>query len=247
MQSSKIKTDVNLLGYQIYAGRLEDYDFTDKKRNIIVNTINAYSYVITKQDNDFKRALQNSDILLPDGFPIVFASKFLYGIKIKKIAGEDIFKFLMHNANSKSLKVFFLGSSIETLEKIKSKSTLDYPNVTIGYYSPPYKSVFNSKDNEFMTNVINVFQPDILFIGMTAPKQEKWVQQNKNLINSQIICSIGAVFDFYAGTNKRPSKFWVDLRLEWFIRLLKEPKRLWKRYLLYSPLFFIDVVRAKIK
>ena len=98
-----------------------------------------------------------------------------------------------------------------------------------------------------MINAVNNFKPDVLFIGMTAPKQEKWAFKNKNQLDAKIICSIGAVFDFYAGTVVRPHPFWINLRLEWFIRLLKEPKRMWKRYLYYGPVFIISILTKKIK
>jgi N-acetylglucosaminyldiphosphoundecaprenol N-acetyl-beta-D-mannosaminyltransferase len=94
-----------------------------------------------------------------------------------------------------------------------------------------------------MLEAIRKFSPDVLFVGMTAPKQEKWVEACRGSIRAGVVCSIGAVFDFYAGTVKRPSAFWIRLNLEWFIRLLNEPRRLWKRYLIYSPLFFIDMMK----
>lgn len=98
-----------------------------------------------------------------------------------------------------------------------------------------------------MIDEINVFMPDVLFIGMTAPKQEKWAHEHKTLLDARIICSIGAVFDFYAGTVVRPNKIWINLGLEWFVRLLKEPKRMWKRYLFYGPVFIKLMLKEKIK
>ena len=98
-----------------------------------------------------------------------------------------------------------------------------------------------------MIKAVNRFQPEVLFVGMTAPKQEKWSFQHKDQLNTKIICSIGAVFDFYAGTVERPSPFWINLGLEWFIRLIKEPKRMWKRYLYYGPIFIKMMVVHKIK
>jgi N-acetylglucosaminyldiphosphoundecaprenol N-acetyl-beta-D-mannosaminyltransferase len=95
-----------------------------------------------------------------------------------------------------------------------------------------------------MIAAINAFKPDILFVGMTAPKQEKWVYAHKAQIDARIICSIGAVFDFYAGTVKRPSAFWINLGLEWLPRLLKEPRRLARRNFISTPAFLWDVVRA---
>jgi N-acetylglucosaminyldiphosphoundecaprenol N-acetyl-beta-D-mannosaminyltransferase len=98
-----------------------------------------------------------------------------------------------------------------------------------------------------MISAVNSFGPDVLFVGMTAPKQEKWSYLHKNQLTAKIICPIGAVFDFYAETIKRPSKFWIDLRLEWFIRLVKEPKRMSKRYLYYGPVFAFDLLKMKVR
>src|SRR5690606_5271371 len=86
---------------------------------------------------------------------------------------------------------------------------------------------------------------DVLFIGMTAPKQEKWAFVHKGALDAKVICSIGAVFDFYAGTVERPGMAWVNLGLEWFIRLVKEPKRMWKRYLYYGQIFIKDLMVEK--
>lgn len=85
------------------------------------------------------------------------------------------------------------------------------------------------------------FHPKFLFIGMTAPKQEKWAYANKEFLEAPIICSIGAVFDFYAGTVKRPGKAWINWGLEWLVRFAKEPRRMWVRYGYYGPVFFKDL------
>ncbi|MDF4221138.1 WecB/TagA/CpsF family glycosyltransferase [Maribacter sp. M208] len=114
------------------------------------------------------------------------------------------------------------------MAKIGERLKVDYPNVTFGIYSPPYKPEFSEEDNSKMIEAVNAFQPDVLFVSMTAPKQEKWSHANKDLLVAKIICSIGAVFDFYAGTVECPNKIWQDLGLEWLGRLLKEPKRMAK-------------------
>lgn len=98
-----------------------------------------------------------------------------------------------------------------------------------------------------MIGAVNSFQPDVLFIGMTAPKQEIWASQHKSSLNVKTICTIGAVFDFYAGTVNRPNAFFIKMGLEWLGRLLKEPKRLWKRYLYYGPVFIALILKEKLK
>ena len=113
----------------------------------------------------------------------------------------------------------------------------EHPGVRAGFFSPPFKAEFSKDDNESMIKAINEFDPEVLFVGMTAPKQEKWVHENRHLLNAKVICSIGAVFDFYAGTKKRPGKLWRKTGLEWLPRFFMEPGRLWKRNLVSTPLF----------
>jgi N-acetylglucosaminyldiphosphoundecaprenol N-acetyl-beta-D-mannosaminyltransferase len=233
---------VPLLDYSIYNGDLWDCARTGKT---LINTINQYSFCIAEKDVAFKKALQQSDILLPDGMAVVSAVKLLNGRKIKKIAGADIHHFLLDDLNKKGGSCFYLGSSESTLLKITTRLTIEFPNIKVGTFSPPYKSEFSDTDNEQMLKAVNAFQPDVLFVGMTAPKQEKWSFEHKEQLDAKIICSIGAVFDFYAGTIVRPHPFWIQLRLEWFIRLVKEPRRMWKRYLYYGPIFIKLILREK--
>lgn len=238
------KLSVDSLGYHIYASGLESLPLNHQT---LVNTINQYSYCIAEDDIDFKKALQGSDVLLPDGVAIVKAVKFVSGYNIKKIAGADIHEYCLQKLNRENGKCFYLGSSLNTLQKIEKRITTEYPNIAVAYFSPPYKPTFSSEDNEAMITAVNSFKPDVLFIGMTAPKQEKWAYHHKEKLNTKLIYSIGAVFDFYAGTVERPGKIWIDLGLEWLGRLVKEPKRMWKRYLYYGPIFIIFILRKKFK
>jgi N-acetylglucosaminyldiphosphoundecaprenol N-acetyl-beta-D-mannosaminyltransferase len=239
---NNLLSTVKLKDYFIFNGNLNQIGSTYKT---LINTINQYSFCIAEEDLVFKKALQGSDILLPDGMAIVAAVKLLSGTQIKKIAGADVHLHLLQELELKGGSCFYLGSSEDTLLKITTRLSAAFPHIKVGTYSPPYQSEFSDADNQQMLNAVNNFQPDVLFVGMTAPKQEKWAHTHKEQLDTKIICSIGAVFDFYAGTVERPSQFWIDLRLEWFIRLLKEPKRMWKRYLYYGPVFVWLVLREK--
>jgi N-acetylglucosaminyldiphosphoundecaprenol N-acetyl-beta-D-mannosaminyltransferase len=233
---------MQLLGYNITTS----FPTTFKNTPSVINTINPHSYCISKKDLEFEYALEQSDCLFPDGIGIVWAAKFLKGEKIKKIAGYDIFMHFANQLNQENGSCFFLGASNETLEKIKNRMKLDFPNVEVNSYSPPYKAQFTLEESYEMLKIINKHNPDILFVGMTAPKQEKWVSQFFAEIDTKIICSVGAVFDFYAGTVKRPSAFWIKLGLEWLPRFLKEPKRLAERNLISTPLFIFEVLKHKL-
>jgi N-acetylglucosaminyldiphosphoundecaprenol N-acetyl-beta-D-mannosaminyltransferase len=154
----------------------------------------------------------------------------------------------MNKLNKTGGKCFFLGSSQDTLDKIVAKAKMEFPKIQVEVFSPPYKPTFSEEENAEMISRVNAYNPDVLFVGMTAPKQEKWAYTHYDKLNINAhIGSIGAVFDFYAGTVDRPSPFWINLGLEWFIRLIKEPKRMWKRYLYYGPIFIKMIVEQKLK
>lgn len=234
---------VQISKYNIFDSNIDA--ILSKKGRIVINTINAHSYVVAKKDKEFKEALLKSDVLLPDGEGIVMMAKTLKGKKITKIAGADIHNFLLKHANTNKLKCFYLGSSQNTLNLIKKKLSKNYHNIDFNFFSPPFKPVFSDIDNENMISKINSFKPDILFVGMTAPKQEKWVFQNKDYINANIICSIGAVFDFIAETKKRAPQWIINLKMEWLHRAFTS-WRLTKRYLYSNPLFLIEILKLKI-
>jgi len=232
-----------LFGYSIFTSELGQINLESK---CVINTLNQYSYMIAERDPLFKKALLSSDILLPDGVGILAASKLIKGKRIIKIAGYDMHEFLLDKLNIAKGKCFYLGSSNNTLNKIKKRIAIDYPNISVECFSPPFKTKFSDEENSSIVEKINLFQPNILFVGMTAPKQEKWIHEHKDQLNVNILCSVGAVFDFYAGTIKRPKQFWIDMGMEWIVRLSHEPRRMWKRYLFYGPIFLTKILKMKL-
>lgn len=228
-----------------YTKLLSSLNDIKEGRNIQINTINAHSYNVAKNDSTFAKVLFESDYLLPDGQSVAWAKKWLTGEKVKRIAGYDLFLWEMQRINAMGGKCFFLGSTKETLLKIKAKATLEFPNVILESFSPPYKSEFSDEDNQEIIGAVNCFKPDVLFVGMTAPKQEKWVFQNLQDLQVGHICSIGAVFDFYAENIPRAPQKWQEVGLEWLFRLINEPKRMWKRYIWGNTLFICYIFQEK--
>lgn len=216
----------------------------------MINTINAHSYNTALKDSLFADALMKCDALIPDGASIVKACKLLKAKSQPKerIAGWDLFVLEMERLNTNGGGVcFFMGSTNEVLTTIKERAATDYPNIEVKSYSPPYKPKFSEEDNNIIISHINEAKPNLLWIGMTAPKQEKWVYENWNKLDIDChVGTIGAVFDFYAGTIKRAPLWWQRHSLEWLYRLLKEPKRMWRRYLIGNSLFLYNVLREKL-
>ncbi len=238
----------NVLGYEVFSSTLDVLDPDVDK--VLINTISPNSYGLALKDKQFENALKNTDLLVLDGIGIALGSLLINSKNIKKICGQDCFDYLMDLSNKNKWKVFFLGSTNETLKKISDKANIEFPYVTIGNYSPPYKSEFSKDDNTFMVEAINSFNPDVLFVGMTAPKQEKWAYQHRDLVNARIISTIGNVFDWYAGNSKRPAKIWIDLRLEWFARIFMRPeifRRNTGNQLRFLRDVFLHITHIKIK
>jgi N-acetylglucosaminyldiphosphoundecaprenol N-acetyl-beta-D-mannosaminyltransferase len=235
--------------FPVFKGDLKEIDYKNRK-HFVINTISPNSFGLSTKNEKVKEALQNSDILILDGLYFGWVALFKKGIKINRIAGWDAFMFFSNELNSNHGRVFFLGSSDATLSKIKKKFSVEFPNVEVGCFSPPFKDVFLEEDNKEMYNAINSFRPDVLFVGMTAPKQEVWSYQNKENLNTNIICSIGNVFDWYAGNSVRPSVFWQKLGLEWLVRIFLRPE-IFRRNIGNQMIFFwyllLDLLHLKKK
>ncbi len=227
---------------------------------VLINTINAHSFNVAQRDELFAEALKNGDYLIPDGVSIVKACRFLNTESQPKerIAGWDLFTIEMtklekkwealakDDRNTHKLKVMFMGSSEKVLGMIRERASRDYPFLEIVTYSPPYKPEFTEEENNAIVDAINKANPDLLWIGMTAPKQEKWAYSHWHELDIHChVGTIGAVFDFYAGTRRRAPIWWQSHSLEWLYRLLIEPRRMWRRYVIGNPLFLKNIQKEK--
>lgn len=219
---------VESMGYTVFSDNLEKV-LLEKGVAKTLNTMSPNSYGIATKDAAFDKALKASDYLVLDGVYFALSTLLMKGKNMKKNQGPEIFYHFMERVQKESGRVFFLGASVETLEKMKSRAAQDYPDVEIGYHSPPYKPEFTDEENQEMLDLVNDFEPDILFVGMTCPKQEKWSDQHKGVLKTSLICSIGAVFDWYAGNQKEIAPIWWKLRLAWLIRTINRPEIL-RRY-----------------
>ena len=225
---------------------------------LLVNTVNAHSYNTAQKDQLFAEALTRGDVLIPDGVSVVKACRWI-GAKSQpreRVAGWDLFAFEMarlEKLSAESLsrrgekkRVMFMGSSEKVLALIRERCAEVYPSLEVATYSPPYKPEFSADDNRAIIQAINTANPDLLWIGMTAPKQEKWTYSH--WAELQIHChvgTVGAVFDFFAGTVRRAPLWWQRHGLEWLYRLLKEPRRMWRRYIIGNALFLWNIMKEK--
>lgn len=210
---------------------------------------NPHSYTVSLGDEPFAAALRAADCLVADGVGVVIASRLLGGRIADRVTGSDVFYGVLRRMNADgSMRVFFLGATEETLTDIRQRMAQDYPNVEVaGTYSPPFKPDYSQAELDAMIAAVNAAKADVLWVGMTAPKQEKWIFDNLPALDVKFAGAIGAVFDFYTGRVKRSHPVFQRLGLEWLPRLLQQPKRLWRRMFVSAPVFMWHVILQKLR
>ncbi|SLM49617.1 conserved protein of unknown function [Nitrospira japonica] len=199
---------------------------------------NPHSLVVAHDDPDFQRALVQAEFVVADGVGVSLMAR-VTGLQIgPRIAGLDYFAAVLNALQARGAgRVFFFGSSQRVLDLIAARFVMEFPSLTLcGVLSPPFGE-WDEAENSKMIRHINEARPDVLWVGMTAPKQEKWVERNRRQLRVPVIGSIGAVFDFYAGTYQRAPSWVCRMGFEWMYRFMLEPRRMWKRNVVSAPKF----------
>lgn len=219
----------------------------DQNGHLWAACLNPHSWVVASERPGFAAALQAAELVVPDGIGIVLASRWRGGRIRERVTGFDLFTGL-HDALAArgGGRVFFLGSTPEVLAEISDRMKRDWPALSVaGTYSPPFVAQFSAADTAAMIAAVNAARPDVLWVGLTAPKQEEWLHASWPQLGVPVAGAIGAVFDFYAGRIQRSHPLFQRLGLEWLPRLLQEPRRLWRRTFVSAPRFLWAVWRNR--
>jgi N-acetylglucosaminyldiphosphoundecaprenol N-acetyl-beta-D-mannosaminyltransferase len=206
---------------------------------------NPHSLMVANEDAAFEKALNGADLLIPDGMGMVMASSLLGGSIRARITGSDIFMGVSAELNRRrDFSYFFLGSTEENLRALRDRMKADFLNIEIaGTYAPPFEERFSDAQNREMISAVNRAKPDVLWVGLTAPKQEKWIYEHRHVLDVKFVAAVGAVLDFYTGKVQRSHPAFQKAGLEWLPRLMREPGRLWKRTFISAPKFMYQVMR----
>ena len=212
-----------------------------------VVTPNVDHIVRLHNDEEFRNIYRDASLVLADGMPLMWAGKFL-GAPIKeKVSGSDLLPRICEEAPRRGWKLFFIGGRPGAADKAKEIMEQKYPSIQIvGTLCPDFGFEKDLEQNKQIIKVIKKAKPDILFVGLGSPKQEKWINDNKDLYQAPVSAGIGVTFEFIAGMVKRAPVWMQKSGLEWFWRLIQEPSRLWKRYLIDDPIFFWLVFKQKM-
>jgi N-acetylglucosaminyldiphosphoundecaprenol N-acetyl-beta-D-mannosaminyltransferase len=237
---------MNICGINIdkisYDETLDIIDNSIKNKNFIsISNPNFYIINSSCKDQALRATINNMSIRLSDGIGVYLASKFLYGKSgLDSITkGTDLYNKILVYANENNLKMLFYGGDIKTPELLSNILNKHFPHIKIN-------GIFSRFENKnLVIEQILKTKPDIVFIGLGTPIQENFISVNFDSLNVPVFISVGSGLDFISGYMKRAPKWMLKLQLEWLHRLLHEPARLWKRYIIGLPLFFCRVIRFK--
>ncbi|MCP4133784.1 MAG: WecB/TagA/CpsF family glycosyltransferase [bacterium] len=242
---------VNICGIEIdnldLEGALERFDqMVKNKKPSIVVTPNLDHIVNYQKDEDFQRIYNSASLVLADGVPLLWAGKFLGTPIREKLSGSDVFHDICRVGAEKGYRFFFMGgregAAAQTAEIMQQR----HPDIKIvGFYCPPMGFENNEEESAKIAKMIKKAKPDIMFLGLGSPKQEKWADRFSAELGIPITVGIGITFEYTCGMVQRAPVWMQKVGLEWFYRLIKEPKRLWKRYLINDPRFFWLVLKQR--
>ena len=209
-----------------------------KKETRVIFTVNAEHIALMSANREFQKAYIEADFVLADGMPLVWFSRLIGERLPDRVTGSDLLPELCRMSEKKSLKVFFLGGTEDVTPKAIENLLKRFPRLNVvGFSTPRIDIEGNEKINIDLVEMISQSGADILFVGFGAPKQEIWITKNQKKLKTGIVLAVGGTFDFLAGKTVRAPLWMQKSGLEWFWRLLHEPRRLWRRYLIGNALF----------
>jgi len=220
-------------------------DLAAERTSSYVCVCNVHMLVEAYNDKSFAGVVNNSDIAVADGMPLCWSLKWLHGIQAERIAGRHLMHAIMEKASEENTSVYFYGSTDEVLNNSKIYINSHYPKLTVaGVYSPPYRALSNEEE-ENVVKMIADSGAGIVFVALGCPKQEKWIAKMRGRIPA-VMLGIGIALEVLTGQQKRTPAWIEKAGLEWLFRLLKEPKRLFKRYLITNSTFIFLIIKALI-
>lgn len=249
--TAPLKTKRTLLSSNISTGSFNDFVdqvfwLTENKPSSYVCFANAHMLIEAYKDKEFNTILNNADVAAPDGGPLSKLMKILYGQHQDRVPGMDLMPRLLKEAAARGKSVYFYGSTDEVLKAVVTQANKEFPSLKIaGYYSPPFRKI-SAEEDASIVDMINSTSPDLVFVALGCPKQERWMAEHKNRVNACML-GVGQAYMTFAGLEKRLPPWARNLSLEWTYRLWQEPKRLWKRYLVTNSLFVMLSARFILK
>lgn len=232
---SILKVQVSAINMDDACLLAEDAILNRQKRYICVCPVSTI--MECKRDASALKSVNSADLVTPDGMPVVWIGRMRGHSNIRRVYGPELMESLCSISQKKGYRNYFYGSTENVLNRLKKNLNKKYPELTVsGVYSPPFRRLTKEEDDRIV-ETINNSNSDIIWIGLGSPKQDLWMYEHRNRINAPVMVGVGAAFDFLSGV-KPQAPLWVrNHGFEWLFRLVTEPRRLWRRYLIDNPLF----------
>ncbi|MEV0290009.1 MULTISPECIES: WecB/TagA/CpsF family glycosyltransferase [unclassified Kribbella] len=239
---------VDVLGIHVSVTNLDDTVETfgrwiDRDERHLVCVTDMNSLLHARADEQLTEVFNTSGLTVPDGMPLVWAGKRAGFEQMARVAGPDLLERVMAEAAERGWTQYFYGGAEGVAEDLRYRFQERHPALkVVGVECPPYRPLTEAEDAEMVAR-LNEARPDIIWVGLGAPKQERWMAEHRDRLNAAILIGVGAAFDFHTGRLDRAPQWMQRAGLEWSYRLYKEPRRLWKRYVLGIPRFLYGVLR----
>ena len=207
-----------------------------------VAATSMHGVVEAQRDPCFKEILNSTDAVVPDGMPLVWLGQQAGYYLPRRVYGPELILAFCEKTQSQGYRHFFYGSEPRAAEQLARSLKHRFPGLQVaGTYSPPFRLLSREEDDEIVA-MISRAAPDVLWVGLGTPKQERWMHEHKNRLNVPVVVSVGAAFDWLSGRKKQAPRWMREHGLEWLFRVFQEPRRLWRRYLIYGTEFVACIV-----
>lgn len=231
---SVVGTRVNLTTYSHATGII--LDWSTRRESRYVCAANVHMLMESYDSLDYAKVVNSADLVTPDGMPLVWMLRLKGHPDQQRVYGPTLMLHVLEAAARENVPVGFYGSSPQVLQSLLARMQDRFPNLKVAYsFSPPFQEMSQEEDTEIVKR-INASSARILFVGLGCPKQEKWMAEHRGKVNA-VMLGVGAAFDFHAGVKLQAPAWMQKMGLEWFYRLVTEPRRLWRRYLYHNPRF----------
>jgi len=214
----------------------------ERRESHYVCVTGVHGVMESQRDGELRRIHNRAGLVTPDGMPLVWLSRLQGFHHVERVYGPDLMLALCERSAAKGYRHFFYGGAEGVPEQLASVLQKRFPGLQVaGTFSPPFRSLTADEDDRIV-QMINAAAPDIVWVGLSTPKQERWMAGHRERLTAPVLIGVGAAFDFLTGRKPQAPRWMQRAGLEWLFRLLTEPRRLWRRYLINNPLFVALVV-----
>ena len=238
---------INVLGVGVSALNMEMAleiieGWIERREPHYVCVTGVHGVMESQRDENLRRIHNRAGLVTPDGMPLVWLSRLKGFRHVERVYGPDLMLALCGRSAAKGYRHFFYGGAQGVPEQLAARLQERFPGLQVaGTFSPPFRPLTPEEDDQII-QMINEAAPDIVWVGLSTPKQERWMAEHVGRLTAPVLIGVGAAFDFLTGRKPQAPRWMQRAGLEWLFRLLTEPRRLWRRYLINNPLFVALVV-----